>query len=63
MGVYSSNSITKFINYSKIVKEKDSVYAFAIFTTERSDKPGTRWLDFLNIEPKSELILFDSEGF
>ena len=63
VGVYSSNSITKFINYSKIMKEKDSVYPFAIFRTDRSDKPGTHWWSFLNIKPKSGPFLFDSEGF
>ena len=63
MGVYSSNSITKFINYSKIMKGKDSVYLFVIFNTDRSNKPGTHWWSFLNIKPQSELFLFDSEGF
>ena len=63
MGVYSSNSITKFINYSKIMKGKDSVYLFVIFNTDGSNKPGTHWWSFLNIEPQSEHFLFDSEGF
>ena len=56
VGVYLSNSITKFINYSKIMKKKDSVYWFAIFNTDKSDKPGTHWWSFLNIKPKSELF-------
>ena len=63
MGVYLSNSITKFINYSKIMKEKGSIYSFAIFNIDRSDKPGTHWWSFLNIKPKSKLFLLDSEGF
>ena len=63
VSVYSSSSITKFINYSKIMKEKDSIYPFAIFNTDRSDKPGTQWWSFLNTKPKSELFLFDSKGF
>ena len=57
VGVYLSNSITKFINYSKIMKEKDGVYPLTIFNTDRSDKPGTHWWSFLNIERKSELYL------
>ena len=44
-------------------RKKDSVYPFAVFNTDRSEKPGTHWRSFLNIEPKSELFLFDSKGF
>ena len=62
VGVYSWNSITKVIDYFKILKEKDSVYLFAIFNTDKSDKSGTHWWSFLNIEPKSELFLFNNEG-
>ena len=52
-----------FINYYKIIKEKDSCYPFAIFTTDRANKPGTHWWSFLNIYPKTGLLLFDSQGF
>ena len=45
------------------MKEKDGVYPLTIFNTDRSDKPGTHWWSFLNIESKSEVFLFDSEGF
>ena len=43
-------------NYSKIMKEKGSIDPFAIFYTDRSNKPGTQWWSFLNIEPKSQLL-------
>ena len=43
-------------NYSKIMKEKGSIYPFAIFYTDRSNKPGTQRWSFLNIEPKSQLL-------
>ena len=59
----NSNSMTKFINYYKIIKEKDCCYPFAIFNTDRANKPGTHWWSFLNIYPKTELLLFDSQGF
>ena len=63
IGVYSSNSITRFINYYKIIKEKDCWYPFAIFKTDRANNPGMHWWSFLNIYPKMELLLFDSQGF
>ena len=63
LGVHSSNSITRFINYFKIIKEKDRQCPFAIFNTDRANKPETHWWSFLSIYPKTELFLFDSEGF
>ena len=63
IGVYSSNSITRFMNYYKIIKEKRCCYPFAIFNTDRSNKPGTHWWSFSNIYPKTELLLFDRQGF
>ena len=45
------------------MKEKDGMYPFTIFNTDRSNKPGIHWWSFLNIYPKTELFLFDSEGF
>ena len=63
IGIYSSNLITRFINYYKIIKEKDCCYPFAIFNTDRANKPGMHWWSFLNIYPKAELLLFDSQGF
>ena len=63
IGVYSSNSITRYINYYKIIREKRCCYPFAIFNTDRANKPGTHWSSFLNIYPKTQLLLFDSEGF
>ena len=63
MGVHSSNSITRFINYFRIIKEKDRQYHFAIFNTGSANKPRAHWWSLLNIYPKTELLLFDSEGF
>ena len=63
MGVYSSNSITKYIKFYNIIKEKRAKYPFAIFNTNRENKPGTHWWRFLDIHPKKDLQLFDSFGF
>ena len=63
MGVYSSDSIIKYINFYNIIKEKRAKYPFAIFITDREKKPGTHWWSFLDIHPKRDLLLFDSFGF
>ena len=41
ISIYSSNLIIRFINYYKIIKEKDCCYPFAIFNTDRANKPRT----------------------
>ena len=47
MGVDSSDSITKYINFYNIIKEKRAKYPFAIFNADRENKPGTHWWSFL----------------
>ena len=63
MGVYSSDSITKYINFYDIIKEKRAKYLFAIFNTDRENKSGTHWRSFLDIHPKKDPLLFDSFDF
>ena len=63
VSVYSSDSITKYINCYDIIKEKRAKYPFAIFNTDRENKPGAHWWSFLDIHPKKDLFLFDSFGF
>ena len=63
VSVYSSDSITKYINCYDIIKEKRAKYPFAIFNTNRENKPGAHWWSFLDIHPKKDLFLFDSFGF
>ena len=41
MAVYSSDSITKYINFYDIIKGKRAKYPFAIFNNNRENKPGT----------------------
>ena len=38
-----SNHITRFINFYRIIKEKGSLYLFAILNTYRSSQPETHW--------------------
>ena len=63
MGVYSSNSITKYINFYEIIKARNAKYLFAIFNTGRENIPRTHWWSFLDIYPKKDFLLFDSFGF
>ena len=63
MGVYSSDSITKYINFYDIIKERRAKYPFTIFITDRENKPGTHWWSFLDINLKKDLLLFDSFCF
>ena len=63
MGVYSSNSISKYVNFKEIIKAKNAKYPFAIFNTDRENKPGMHWWSFPDIYPKRDLLLFDSFGF
>ena len=65
MGVYSSDSMKKYINFYDIIKEKRVKYSFAIFNTERENKPGTHLWSFLDIHPKKiycYLIVLDLLG-
>ena len=60
MGIYSSDSITKYINFYDIIKERRAKYPFAIFINDRENKPGTHWWSFLDMNLKKDLLLFDS---
>ena len=63
IGVFSMDYITRFIKFHELVKEKKKgKYPFAIFNTDPHNKPGTHWCSFLDIQPKSTLLLFDSHG-
>ena len=63
MDVNSSNSITKYITFYEIIKVKNAKHSFAIFNTDRENKPGTHWWSFLDIYLKKDLLLFDSFRF
>ena len=62
MGTYSTDSITKYINFYEIIGHRNGKYLFAIFNTEKESKAGKHWWSFLDINPKNSLFLFDSLG-
>ena len=46
-----------------MLKTKKAPYPFIIMNRSRHNKPGVHWSSFLNIDPKNELFLINSEGF
>ena len=62
MGVYSIDSITRYINFYEIIKKRNEKYPFVIFNTDKHNKPGTHWWSFMDVHPKKNLLLFDSLG-
>ena len=61
--VVSSDSLTKFIQFKKILADRKSCYPFIIMNTTRKNHKGVHWWSILNLDPKKHLFLFDSEGF
>ena len=43
MGVYSIDSITRYINFYEIIKKRNTKYPLGIFTTDKHNKPGMYW--------------------
>ena len=63
VGVFSMDYVTKYIKFHELIKEqRKSKYPFAIFNTDPHNKAGTHWWSFLDIQPKKNLLLFDSHG-
>ena len=62
MGTYSIDSITKYINFYKIIKLRNAKYPFAIFNTDKHASPGKHWWSFMDIHPKNSMFLFYSFG-
>ena len=62
VGVFPSNYGTKFISFHKMMIEKNR-YPFIIMNTDRSDKNGTHWWNYLDLHEKKIFFLFDSFGF
>ena len=56
VGVFPSNYMNRFINYSAMIEEKREK------NTDANNIKGTHWWSILNIEPKNELFFFDSFG-
>ena len=62
MGVYSMDSIMRYIHFYEIIEKRNAKYPFAIFNTDRHNKPGTHWWSFVDIHLRNNLMLFDSLG-
>ena len=62
MGTYSIDSITKYINFYEIIKQRSTKYSFAVFNTDKENESGIHWWSFMDIHPKNKLFLFDSFG-
>ena len=62
MGTFSLDSVTKYIDFYSIIKNRNAKYRFAIFKTAKENEPGKHWWSFLDIQPKNNLFLFDSLG-
>ena len=62
MGTYSIDSITKYINFYEIIKRRNGKYPFAIFNTDKGNKRGVHWWNFMDIHPKNNLFLFNLFG-
>ena len=56
VGIFPSNYMNRFINYSAMIEEKREK------NTDANNIKGTHWWSILNIEPKNELFFFDSFG-
>ena len=57
MGVYSIDSITRYIEFYDIIKKRNSKYQFAMFDTVKHNKPGTHWWSFLDVYPKKIIVI------
>ena len=57
MGVYSSNNLTRYINFHDVINERNAKYPFAIFNTDRNNKAGMHWWSFLDIHPKKFVFI------
>ena len=62
VGVFPSNYMNNFIDHAAMMTAKKGKYPFIIANTGASSKQGTHWWSILDIEPKTDIFLFDSFG-
>ena len=55
VGVFDSDKMSRFFDITKMMKGKS--YPFLIANTDRSDKNGTHWWSFLEIDGKKGFFL------
>ena len=61
VGVFPANRMNKFIDYKTMISEKKK-YPFIIANTDSDDKGRTHWWSLMDIEPKTDLLFFDTFG-
>ena len=62
MAVFPSNHMNKFINHAAMIPCREGKYPFIIANTDDSSKGGTHWWSILDIEPKTDILFFNSFG-
>ena len=61
VGVFPSNYMNKFVNHAAMINDSGK-FPLIIANTDDSKKSGTHWWSILDIEPKTDIFLFDSYG-
>ena len=56
VGSFSSNQIFHFINFHKLINEKNVQYPFMIINTDRDNKKSTHWLRLLELHPRRNIF-------
>ena len=63
IGVFSSNSITRYVNFFRLAKKRDGSYSFVILNMDRRNLHGTHWWSILTSYLSKQLFLFNSYRF
>ena len=61
VGVFPSNYLNKFVNHMAMINNSGK-YLFIIANTDDSEKEGPQWWSILDIEPRTDIVFFDSYG-
>ena len=56
VGKFSSNQIFRFINFHKLINEKNVQYPFMIMNTDRDNKKSTYWWRLLELHPRRNIF-------
>ena len=62
VGAFPSNHTNKFIDPVSMISQKNEKYPFVVANTDSSSKCGRHWWNVLDIEPKTDIFIFDSFG-
>ena len=62
VGAFPSNHMNKFIDHAFIISQKKGKYPFVVANTDSSIKNRNHWWSVPDIEPKTDIFVFDSFG-